>query len=174
VSDKPASITPFSALPDIAAPAAAQGRVRRGAGDRPPATVLPDDGPGAVIVTCIGSRLRLSPTTRSAGIRLAAVIARFGSRYDHKRRGYTDVFAAVLRRGAAGIDSVTAVLAMEGLAVVIPDPDRRAIARYRRQLERQMRPIPRAVWRDDEAAPAEVLGESDLAARGMGWRPRAG
>ena len=135
---------------------------------------LPATGPATIKVTVAGASIVLSPSDRPAAIAFDALRVALGVRWDAKRGDYVAELDEVLRHGAAGFDAVLSICAMGGLKLEITPGSERLIAAYQRHLKRQLRPIPRAVWRDEDApdrAGREVVSERDLKAK-PGWKRR--
>lgn len=155
---------------------------------------MPDAGPGVVRVQPIGGRLTLRATDKVASEALGAARAALGFHWDAKKgqglrpedrhRGYVYHLDNFLRRGVTEWDSLRLLARMTGLPLEMTPGVEGGIARYRSRLERQLRPIPRTTWFDEDTArvdselEAEIaLGDQNAALRrwGMGdgwWKGR--
>lgn len=134
---------------------------------------VPDAGEGVVRVQPIGGRLTLRPSDRVAAEALGAARATLGFHWDAKKgqglgpqdrlRGYVYHFDNFLRRGVTEWDSLRLLAIMTGLPLEMAPGVERNIARYRSRLERQLRPIPRVTWFDEEAAAQDSELEAEIA-----------
>jgi len=103
-----------------------------------------------VRATVVGSRAALIPTGPLSAMALAAARAEFDFKVDAKRRQRLYFFDRVLRRGAINWENMLALLRVKGVQVEIDPNAEHLVARYRAHLERQMAPLARSVWRDEE------------------------
>lgn len=162
----------FRELPPIEAPARPAARIEldeagepvRHRRQRPLA-----DGPRTVRAVVAGPKLTLVPGSHEAARDLVASRSAAGSRYDRQARTRTFHLDRALRHGGVRIEDALLAAELAGVALVLDGDAARLVARRRRTHERQSRPIPRAVWRDEqEQTGAEVL--SDQALGGGRWR----
>lgn len=125
---------------------------------------LPDDGPGILRVAVVGPRIVLSPSDKQAARMLDQVRSQLGRHWDNKQRDFVYHFDMMLRRGTAQFDSLRLIAALCGLKLDVSPSIERAVNRYLRRLERQLRPIPRFIWTDDtiKATESVVKDEIDL------------
>ena len=127
---------------------------------------LPADGPGEIRVVVTGPSIRLVPTDREAETRLLAARAQLGWGWDAKAGRRIDYFSLLLRNGATNFDAVRLLVESTGLTLIIDQAAEREIARRARRLIRDLAPIPRVIWTDDEAH-----GEREISAdRTLGRR----
>lgn len=128
------------------------------------------DGAGQIRAEVIGARLSLLPTSREAAVSLEAFRTGAGRHYDHLRGAWVYHLDQMRRRGVRRLDEISLLAKMNGTTFVLTDESHSRIASYERHLERQLAPIPRVVWRDDEAhGEGEVIDEKSLG-RSSGWR----
>lgn len=165
--------TPFRRLPDR--PTTTPARVRpattvetRPANTMLPATrraVLPADGPGRLRVVVTGPAVHLVPTDRAAETLLLAARAQAGWGWDAKAGRRIDYFSLLLRNGAANFDAVCLLAEATGLTLEVDAAAERALARRRRQLARDLAPIPRVIWADDEAHGEREISDDRILGR---------
>lgn len=141
--------------------------------------------PGVVRVQPIGSRLILQPADAGANTMLGATRVALGWHWDAKQRRHVYHLDNFLRRGVTEWDSLRLLAAMTGLPLEMAPSTERGIARYRSRLERQLRPIPRVTWFDENAETDDselekeiALGDQNAALRrwgaaGSGWWNKA-
>jgi hypothetical protein len=111
---------------------------------------LPLDGPGQIRVVVTGPSIRLVPTDRTAETRLLAARAQLGWGWDAKAGRRIDYFSLLLRNGATNFDAVRLLAESTGLSLIVDSAAEREIARRARRLARDLAPIPRVIWTDDE------------------------
>jgi hypothetical protein len=118
---------------------------------------------GIVRVQPIGGRLTLRPSDPSAVSALGAARAALGWHWDAKAKRHVYHFDNFLRRGVTEWDSLRLLAAMTGLPLEMAPGVEKGIARYRSRLERQLRPIPRVTWLDEDAAKEDSELEAEIA-----------
>jgi hypothetical protein len=138
-----------------------------------PMRSLPHTGAGVVRVQPIGGRLTLRPSDELAARALGATRAALGFHWDAKKgqglppadriRGYVYSLDNFLRRGVTEWDSLRLLAIMTGLPLEMAPGVETGIARYRARLERQLRPIPRVTWFDEDANKDEAELEAEVA-----------
>jgi hypothetical protein len=164
--------TGFRELPPIEAPARPPRRIELDESGEPirrRVARAAADGPRAVRAVVAGPRLTLIPGSHEAERDLAAARATAGSRYDHQAKVRTFHLDRALRHGGVRIEDALLAAELAGIGVELDTDTERLVARRRRAHERQSRPIPRAVWRDEnETADAEIV--ADQALGGGSWR----
>lgn len=154
----PKTLPPFRRLPDRVTDLPGRARPAAAAETRPANTMLPAtrradlpvDGPGHIRVVIAGPAVRLVPTDRAAETLLLAARAQAGWGYDAKAGRRIDYFSLLLRNGAANFDAVRLLAEATGLTLEVDAAAERALARRRRQLARDLAPIPRVIWTDDD------------------------
>ena len=118
--------------------------------EREPWTDLPASGPRQIRVSAIAGTLAMRPSDREAARDFLAARASLGREYDRKRKMWLYPLAEMARHGVMEWASIRMLAALYGLELVIEAGAERAFARYRRHIERQLRPIPRVTWSDDD------------------------
>lgn len=126
---------------------------------------LPSDGSGRVRVVVAGPSVHLVPVDREAEQRLLAARAQAGWGWDAKAGRRIDYFSLLLRNGAANFDSIRLLAETTGLTLEIDAAAARAIERRRRQLARDLAPIPRVIWTDEHESDREELSDRSLGRR---------
>lgn len=135
---------------------------------------LPDFGPGEVHARIIGSKLTFQPTDQGAARRVEALRAVAGRVYDHKRSENVYRLDQLRRHGASRLDEIALLATMHGLPLTFDADSTRRVERYRRELSRQLAPIPRVIWRDEtEHGEVEVTAEHSLG-HSTSWGGRDG
>lgn len=109
-----------------------------------------------------GPALHLVPSDRGAEQRLLAARAQIGWAYDAKSGRRRDFMGILLRNGASNIDSVRLLAECAGLTLEIDNDALRSIERRRRSLARDLAPIPRVVWVDENEHDDELMSEQSL------------
>ena len=118
---------------------------------------------GVVRVQPIGGRLTLRPADGAAVSALGAARAALGWHWDAKSKRHVYHFDNFLRRGVTEWDSLRLLATMTGLPLEMAPGVETGIARYRSRLERQLRPIPRVTWLDEDAAKEDSELEAEIA-----------
>jgi hypothetical protein len=123
---------------------------------------LPADGPGHVRVIVTGPAVRLVPLDAGAEAALLAARAQLGWTYDAKAGRRIDHMGVLIRNGAANFASIRLLAEVTGLVLEIDDAARRAVDRRATQLARDLAPIPRVVWVDDETHDQSIMSDRSL------------
>lgn len=163
----------FRELPPVSAAARPAGRIELDESGVPIPRRSPrranGDGPRTVRAVVAGPRLVLVPDSPEAERDLIAARAAAGSRYDRQARTYTFHLDRALRHGGVRVEDALLAAELAGIAVALDGDAARLVARRRRTHDRQSRPIPRAIWRD-ENEPSETEVVADRALGGGSWR----
>ena len=123
----------------------------------------PADGPRVLRAIVAGPRLVLTPASLRAARDLENGRATSGSRYDHQARTRTFHLDRALRHGGVRIEDALLAAELAGLTIELDPTATAHIARRRRNHERQIRPIPRAIWRDEnESTDGEITADQRL------------
>jgi hypothetical protein len=123
---------------------------------------LPTDGPGRVRVVVAGPAVRLVPLDTRAEAALLAARAQLGWTYDAKAGRRIDHMGVLIRNGAANFTSIRLLAEVTGLVLEIDDAARRAVGRRAARLARDLAPIPRVVWVDDETRDQSITTDRSL------------
>lgn len=113
---------------------------------------LPAEGPREVHAEVIGGAIRLVPTDRVSARDLMSARSAIGRTYDRRREDYLFPFDDLARHGAVNMDSFRLACEVAGVNLVIGPEAYAAIERHGKALARQLRPIPRTVWVDEDAS----------------------
>lgn len=160
------SSAPFEALPDEFVSTERPAQVHDLDAVAAPRWERLPSGPGVVEIISIGSRVIVAPRDREGGLRLEVMKASLGVTWDQRRKAYLGHFSQGLRRGTMSIDSIELLLCMSGLQVTVHPDARRSAEAYREHLARQLRPIPRAVWKVEPTTARTTTGEITLGSSG--------
>lgn len=110
---------------------------------------LPAEGPREVRVEVIAGSLRLVPSDRQAARDLLNGRAAIGRTYDRRREAYVFPLDDMARHGALNLASFRLSCEIAGVNLIVDEAAQAAVARHVTRLERQLRPIPRTVWIDE-------------------------